>query len=133
MITVGIGIAASLDLLGHLGDVNLLPVVDLHQRLVELAGGVVGIEELLAGAPALGRSLLEQTDRVAVAVVEVSNARFLVDGGHGDRSGPRGQTALHRQSNDDGRVVCLFKIYRHRPCFCRGDTALLTWSWTGQP
>ena len=32
------------------------------------------IHQLLLGAPTLGRPLLEQTDRVAVAVVEVADA-----------------------------------------------------------
>src|SRR5829696_4389769 len=88
MITIGIRIAAVLDPLGHRGDVRRFPVLDLDQRVVELVGGVVGIEQLLAATPALGWSLLEQADRIEVAVVQVPDTGLLVDRGHGDGGGP---------------------------------------------
>ncbi len=132
MITIGIRIAAVLDPLCHRGDVRCFPVVDLDQRVVELFGGVVGIEQLLAATPALGWSLLEQADRIEVAVVKVPDAGFLVDRGHGDGGSPGRKAALHRRPHDDRRVVRLLQIECDGVAVGGRDTALLAGDGGGQ-
>src|SRR5690606_13837903 len=66
---VVVGVGGDLDLLGGLGQGHVLPAVDLDQALEELGGGVVGVLDLLDGAPpAGGRALLEQAEGVVVVV-----------------------------------------------------------------
>ena len=72
---VRVGVRAALHRLRDLGDVAGLPVLHPDERVVELRRRVVGVHQLLLAAPALRRPLLEQPDRVAVAVVEVPDAR----------------------------------------------------------
>ena len=71
-----------------------LPARDVEQAAGAPGFGLLGppknargrahrIEELLDGAPARARSLLEEAERVAVAVVEVAQARLLH--GRGER------------------------------------------------
>ena len=55
-----------------------------RERRVEPAGGVPRVGDLLRGAPALARPLLEQPDRVAVAAVEVGQLGLLQRGGERD-------------------------------------------------
>ena len=68
-------------------------VVDLDQRVVERVGRVRRVLHLLGGAPALRRPLLEQPERVAVAVVDVAQVGLLVRGGQRDRDRPGRQPA----------------------------------------
>ena len=99
-----------LDGLGGVVEAHLLPTVDGHQVLVELRGCVGGVHDLLRGAPALGRALLEQAQAVAVAVVEIAEPRFL------DRRSDRDDPTLCRDvhlfadRDDDGgvgRLLCV--------------------------
>ena len=74
-----------------------LPVLDLDEGVVELPSRIVRIHQLLLGAPALGRALLEEANRVAIAIVEVTDPRFLIRRGNGDRGGTGWQTPAYRQ------------------------------------
>ena len=74
---VRLGEAGALDGLGGLGDRQVLVAGDLDQVVVERAGRVHRVLHLLGRAPALRRALLEQAERVAVAVLDVDELRLL--------------------------------------------------------
>src|SRR5215470_158334 len=82
---VVVGVGGDLDGLGGVGQRQLVPVVYVDQALVEGGGGVLGVLQLLRGAPAGGRALLEQAHRVVVVgvaeVADVLQLRLLHGGG----------------------------------------------------
>lgn len=84
------GVGAALDLLGDQGDLHVGVAVDLDQRVVERVGRIDGVLHLLGAAPALGGALLEQTERVPVAVREIAQVGLLQGGGQGDGGGAGG-------------------------------------------
>ena len=100
----------ALHLLGRLGDGQRLVAVHLSQSVVERVGRVRGVLELVGRAPALRRPLLEEPDRVAVAVLEVAQVRLLVRRGEGDRGGPGRHPALHGDGRDQGGVPGLLQV-----------------------
>ena len=104
---VGLGEAGALHLLRGLGDPHLLVAVDLRERVVELVDRVVRVLDLRRGAPALRRPLLEQPERVAVAVVEVAQLALLEGRGQRDRGGPRRQPAPYGDGGDRRGVLGL--------------------------
>ena len=91
MITVRLRMPAVLYLLSKIVDVGGLPILDLDQGVVELPARVIRIHQLPLGSPTLGRTLLEQANRVAIAIVEVADPRFLVGRGKSDRGSTRRQ------------------------------------------
>src|SRR5699024_6833506 len=94
VIPVGLRVAGALDLLGHVVDVRALVARDRLQHVVERVGGVDRVLDLLRTAPPLGGPLLEQAHRVAVAVVDVLQPRFLVRGRECDRRRARRQVPV---------------------------------------
>ena len=96
------------------GELLALPAGHLDQRVEELAGRVPRVEDLPGAAPALGRPLLEQPDRVAVAVLDVDELRLLQRGGQRDGDRPRRQLAACRDRADGGRVGRLLGAQRVR-------------------
>ena len=71
---------------------------------MKIRGGVDRVGDLRRGAPALGRALLEQPQRVPVAVVDVVQGGLLHRGGERDEPGPR--RGAHAAGHpDDGRRV----------------------------
>src|SRR5690606_12889509 len=78
-----------------------------EERVVERAGRVDRILDLLGRAPTLGRPLLEQAERVAVAVVDVGDVGLLIRRGERHRDGPRGYVAGQPDRGDRGRVFGL--------------------------
>jgi len=73
-----------LDILGGLVDGQLGVARYLGEGGEELGRGVDGVLEVGGGAPALRGALLEDPDRVTVAVVQVVQLGFLERGGQGD-------------------------------------------------
>ncbi len=69
---VGVGVRRALDGLGGDRERQRCPPRYGDEVVVELGGGVDGVEDLLGGAPAGGRPLLEQAEGVAVPVCEVA-------------------------------------------------------------
>ncbi|MPM19883.1 hypothetical protein SDC9_66310 [bioreactor metagenome] len=114
MLAVGLRVARLLHGLRHRGDVGRLPAVDLDQCRVERIGGVVRVEDLRLGPPALGGALLEQADGVPVAVVQIADPRLLVGRRHGDRPGPGRQPLRHGPTDDDPGVVGLLQVQHGR-------------------
>ncbi len=84
VLLVGGAVGAPLHVLGGHVDRQLGVAGDLDQRLEERAGRVGGILELGRAAPPLGGALLEDADRVQVAVGQVLQLGFLPRGGVGD-------------------------------------------------
>jgi hypothetical protein len=78
---VGLGEGGALHRLRGDRDLHVLVALDLDEAVVERVGRVHRVEDLLLGAPALRRSLLEQPERVAVAVLEITQAGLLLGGG----------------------------------------------------
>src|SRR6185437_1536588 len=85
-------VGAALDVLRRLVDRQLLVAGDRDQCPEEAGGRVDRVEQLLSGAPALGWPLLEDADRVAVAVGQVLQVGLLERGRVGDRD------RAHRQA-----------------------------------
>jgi hypothetical protein len=56
---------------------------------------------------ALGRALLEEADRVTIAVVEIPDSGFLVRGGKSDRGCARRQAAAYRNTGNDRGVMTM--------------------------
>ncbi len=77
VVAVGLREAALLDLLGDLRDVGALVALHFTSASIELVRRVDRVQDLLLGAPALARSLLEEPERVAVAVAQVADLRLL--------------------------------------------------------
>ena len=81
---------------------------------VELGGGVDGVYELSRGAPALGRSLLEQAEAVVVVVgaqiAEVGQRGLLHGRGHRDDPAAGRYTLLLADSDDDRGVADLAAV-----------------------
>src|SRR6266550_2966336 len=71
---------------------------------VERARGVGGCHELARRSPALGRALLEEPDRVAVAVREVLQLRLLERGGESDGYRVIGKSHALADGGDRRRV-----------------------------
>src|SRR3546814_9427511 len=90
-----------------LGDPHLLVAVDLLQGVIEGVGRVVGTYDLLASAPALRGTLLEQPDRVPITVLDVDDLRFLVRCGQGDADRPRRQATTYADGCDQRGVLGL--------------------------
>lgn len=94
--------AGPLHRLSGLGDREGLPARDLLQPLVELGRGVHRVEDLVRGAPPLRRTLLEQSQRIAVAVGQVPQSALL----QGRRQGhdlPTGRN-VHRDAGGLDRL-----------------------------
>src|SRR5829696_2145630 len=125
MIAVSLRISAELDFLSHVVDVCGFPVVDLDQGVVELSRRIVRIHQLFLGAPALRGALLEETNRVAIAIVKIANARFLIGRGKGDGGSTGWQTAAHRYASDDRGEMGLVEIDHGGSVVDRRDTSLL--------
>ena len=71
---------------------------------VERARCVGGCHELVRRSPALGRALLEEPDRVPVAVREVLQLRLLERGGEGDGDRVIGKSHALADGSDRRRV-----------------------------
>ncbi len=125
VVGVRIGVGRALHLLGGDGDLQRPVVTDLLQGVVERVGGEVGVEHLLGGAPALGGPLLEEPERVPVAVLDVEDLGLLVRRGQGDRDGSRGQPATLGDRGDQRRVLRLLRREAHRAPVHLGDALVL--------
>jgi hypothetical protein len=68
--------------------------------------------------------LLEKADRIAIAIVEVTNAGLLIGRGKGDRRSTGWQTPTDRNPGNDRGEVGLFKI-EHRGSVAGGCHASL--------
>ena len=91
---------------GH-RDRQRLPARHLQQPLDEDLRGVDRVGDLGRRAPALGRPLLEQPQRVPVAVVDVVERGLLHRGGQRDQPGPRRGAHVAGDADDGGRVLPL--------------------------
>ena len=132
MIAIRLGMSTALDLLGDVVDVIALPVLDLDQGVVELPGRIVRIHQLLLGAPALRGALLEQANGVAIAVVKVADACFLIGRRKGDGSSAGRQTAAYRHARDDRREVGLVEVHHGGFVVGRRNASLLAQDRLGQ-
>ena len=111
MLVVGEPVGAALHPLGGLIDRHRLPVVHLDQFVVEGTAGMHRVHDLLRFAPILGRALLEEPQRVPVAVLDVVEARLLPHRGVGDRHRMLWQVPAERHPTDGGRVLGLLEIH----------------------
>src|SRR5262249_9203203 len=98
----GVGVCGAFDGLRGGVDAHLLPAGDCEEVAVELGGGVGGVHDLGGGAPALGGALLEESEAVAVAVVEVVQPGFLQGSGDGDHPAGFGDVELLADGDDGG-------------------------------
>lgn len=111
MLGVGLRVGGALDLLRRVGQGHRLVVKGL-QLLEEAVGGIDRILDLLLGAPAHGRALLEQAARIragVVAVVDVGELGFLHRGGDPDGGCTRGHLPLGGRSGDHRGVRRLLR------------------------
>ena len=90
LVAVGIPRIWMLHVGGDLGDRPSLPVGDVHEGLEERGGGVVDVANLGRGSPPLGGPLLEEAERVTIAMVEVAQTGLLISGGEHDHRCVRG-------------------------------------------
>ena len=104
VLLVGAAVRALLHVLGGHVDRQLGVAGDLDQRLEERAGRVGGILELGRATPPLGGALLEDADRVQVAVRQVLQLGFLPRGGVGDGQRLAGEPVAGGDAGDGGRV-----------------------------
>src|SRR4051794_9729853 len=93
--------------------VPCLPVRYLDEVVVELPGGIDRILDLRLCSPAGRRALLEQPERVPVAVVEVAQPRLLLGGRQRDHDGALGQPPVASHLGDRRGVRDLLGGERH--------------------
>lgn len=108
--------------LGGLGDREGLPAGDLLEALVELRRGVHRVEDLAGRAPAHRRPLLEETQRIAVAVGQVPQAALLQRGRQGDDLPSGGD--VHRDARGLDRLGIGHLVGRRVQAW-HGDRALV--------
>ena len=99
------GYAERCTALRRVGDPHVLPALDLLQRGVELAGRVPRVADLLRRAPALAGPLLEQAERVAVAVARGSPASTPAARWRARSPRPRSGIVAPDADRGDGRRV----------------------------
>ena len=108
MLGIGLGVTGTLHRLRNVVYDAVLPVGDGDQCLVELARRIPRVHDLLHRSPALGRSLLEEPDRIPIAMVQVAQIRFLVRGDQRNRRRSWRQFAADGLADDDRDVFGLF-------------------------
>src|SRR5262245_22861046 len=104
--------AAALHALRRRRDRQRLPAGNPRQASVEGARRVVRGQDLGRRAPALGRPLLEQPQRVPVAVIEVVELRLLERRGQRDRHRVVGHPQALADGGDRRRVRGLLRAHR---------------------
>src|SRR5215472_792977 len=97
---------------GLRGLVNAQPLVmgNCGERDEEPHAGIDRVEQLAPRAPALRRPLLEDADRVSVAVPEVLQVRLLQSGRVGDGDGALWHRPPGRDAGDGGRDAGLARV-----------------------
>src|ERR1700674_5017003 len=96
-----------LDELCCFGNRNRLPSSDLVQVVEESGGRIAGIQYLRPGAPPLRRSLLEESDRIQVAIVKIPKLRLLERSRQGHRHRMVRQSLPQRHCCDDAGILRL--------------------------
>ncbi|OIQ79900.1 hypothetical protein GALL_383480 [mine drainage metagenome] len=109
MLRVGLGKGGPLDRLGRGGDRHRRVARHGDEGVVERVRGMDRVDDLRGGSPALRRSLLEQAERVAIAVRHVDELGLLQGRCDRDRRRVRREPALHRDPHDQRGVVGLLR------------------------
>src|SRR3984885_5571352 len=113
VLLVRVAVGALLHGLRGLVDRDRRVVGYLRERAEERLGRVRGILELGGAAPSLRRPLLEDADRVPVAVGQVLQLGLLARGRVGDGQRPAWQALADGYAGDGGRVGRLPEIERY--------------------
>src|SRR5690606_7485310 len=121
---VGVGEGRALHRLRGHRDLHVLEPVDLDESVVEGVGRVDRVHDLFLAAPTLGRALLEEAERVTVAVVDVAQRGLL----HGRRDRDRrcaGRQATTQRARGEQRGVVRLLVAQREPDLVVDGGALL--------